>query len=312
MSVVLGIDGGGTKTTCAVARDGQLMASATTGGSNLVRLREAEVRNSIHSAIRQACAAAGVSPDEIDSACVGLAGAGRELVRDVARRILNEVVSCPVEVTTDIAIAHTAAFRDDAGVIVISGTGSIAYGVNEAGEIARAGGWGPVVSDEGSGEWIGRTAIARCLRAIDHGDSPELLNRLLGTLRLADVAELIIWSNAPARASFGQCFPVVALAAAEGDELAIEILRDAGCELAEVSARVIRRLWLPAHPAEVAVAGGVLRSSRLVRDTFTETVQNMHPEARVRELEQEPVMGAIHRAEQVLERKKLARGSEQR
>jgi len=310
MSLVLGIDGGGSKTTCAVARDGQMLASATTLGSNLVRSSGSEIRDALHSAIHQACAASGVDIGEIDAACAGLAGAGREQLRAGAETIVRELLSCPVEVTTDVEIAHAAAFRGQHGVIVISGTGSIAYGVDETGETARAGGWGPMVSDEGSGEWIGREAVARCLRAIDVGDSQELLERLLGTLRLADVGELIVWANAAARPSFAQCFPAVAQAAAGGDELAGGILRDAGRELAGLAARVICRLWQPAHPVEIAVAGGVLRSSPLVRDSFQSAVQKMHPGAGVRELEQEPVMGAMYRAERLMERKKLARGNE--
>jgi len=121
------------------------------------------VRDSLHTAVRAACAAAKLDPAQIESTCVGLSGAGRPEVRDVVARIMTEIIRGRVLVVGDIEIAMQAAFGGGPGVITIAGTGSIAYGRDLQGRIARSGGWGLAISDEGSGQWIGRAAVSAAL-----------------------------------------------------------------------------------------------------------------------------------------------------
>ena len=163
----LGIDGGGTKTTCAVGDDAHLLASATAGPCNIVRVGESEARQSLLHSIRQACAAAGIAPAEVAHTCVGGSGAARPELAAIVRSIVAEIIPTPIDVVGDIQIALEAAFDAGPGVIVIGGTGSIAYGRNAQGKTARAGGWGFAIGDEGSAHWIGRAAVSAVLRASD-------------------------------------------------------------------------------------------------------------------------------------------------
>src|ERR1035441_6286647 len=177
MPYYLGIDGGGTKTRCVLADETIVLAKAMTGGSNIVRLGETHAKEALHSAIRQACATARISPDQIRAVCIGAAGAARPEIAAKIRSILAELIPeinpesarTNIEVVGDTEIALEAAFGAGPGVIAIAGTGSIAYGRDAAGHTARAGGWGFAVSDEGSGHWIGRRAISAILnRSEEH------------------------------------------------------------------------------------------------------------------------------------------------
>ncbi len=300
MPIVLGIDGGGTKTTCALARDGQIVASVTTGPSNLVRSSSETVRASIHSAIRGCAKAAGVAPDEIAAACLGLGGASRENIATRIRDIVAEVLTCPVEVIGDMEIAYEAALRGAAGVIVIAGTGSIAYGRNELGETARAGGWGSVISDEGSGYWIGKSAIAAIFHSFDAARPTDLVRAVSEKWNGASPDEIIAIANGTPPARFGELAPAVFETADAGDEIARGILAEAGRELATLAETVIQRLWASPPPVHVAAVGGVFTNSRLVLDAFSDAIRTKHPTAKVTLLTEPPVTGAVFRAEQLL------------
>ena len=160
MPYYLGIDGGGTKTTCAVGDDSSVLATASAGPSNIVRVGEATTRESLHQAVRQACAAAGITPSQVLRTCVGGSGAARPELAAIVREFLAEMLSTPVDVVGDMQIALEAAFDQGPGVIVIAGTGSIAYGRDRQRKTVRAGGWGFAIGDEGSAHWIGRAAVS--------------------------------------------------------------------------------------------------------------------------------------------------------
>ena len=132
----LGIDGGGTKTTCAVGDESQLLAMATAGASNLVRVGQSQARQSLQQSVRQACAAAGITPAQVSHTCVGGSGAARPELAAIVHGLLAEVLPTPIEVVGDMQIALEAAFDKGPGVIVIAGTGSIAYGRDRHGAIS--------------------------------------------------------------------------------------------------------------------------------------------------------------------------------
>ena len=119
MTYYLGIDGGGSKTTCAVGDGTTTLATSTTGPSNVVRVGEAQARESLHLAIRQACSAAGITPAQVTQTCIGAAGAARPQIAGIVRRALAEILSPPIEVVGDMHIALEAAFDSGPGVISI-------------------------------------------------------------------------------------------------------------------------------------------------------------------------------------------------
>jgi glucosamine kinase len=301
MPYYLGIDGGGTKTRCILADETTVLAKSTTGGSNLVRLGETQAREALHVAIRQVCTTAKISPDQIHAICVGAAGAARPEIEAKIRAVLAELVSetspTRIEVVGDSVIALEAAFGGGAGVIAIAGTGSIVYGRDVAGRIARAGGWGFAVSDEGSGHWIGRRAISKILRAGDQGVEPALTTLVLEAWGLDDIDELVQHANSTPPPDFPRLFPIVLRAASEGDAVARELLSDSGTELATLAAIVIRSLS-PDAPAmlPVATTGSVFRQSPDVRQVFYNRLQLSFPGLDVRPELIDPVNGALTRA----------------
>jgi glucosamine kinase len=156
----LGIDSGGSKTTCAVGDENSLLATATAGPSNVVRVGAAQARESLHQSVRQTCAAAGITPAQVARTCIGAAGAVRAEIISIVRAALAEILSTAIDVVGDMEIALEAAFHDGPGVIVIAGTGSIAYGRTASGNTVRAGGLGFAISSpqRGSSAFACRSA----------------------------------------------------------------------------------------------------------------------------------------------------------
>ena len=324
MPFYLGIDGGGTKTTCAIADESSVLATVSVGPSNVVRVGEANARESLRQGVRQACAAAGITPAEISHVCVGASGAGRPEVAAVVGGVIAEVVPSAVDVVGDTAIALEAAFSGGPGVIVIAGTGSVAYGRDAQGATARAGGWGFAISDEGSAQWVGRTAIATLLRERvlesskrdvreDPADS-NLLRALLHAWDLKSIDDLIRAANATPSPDFSALFPVVVATADAGDGSARQVLMQAGNELASLADVVIRRLFPQAMPASqsapqsaafrvpVAMIGGVFRHAAQVRDVFYNQIHSLHSNVDLNPQVVDPVSGAISLARKAARR----------
>jgi glucosamine kinase len=298
VAIFLGIDGGGSKTSCLIGDETSILGSGSAAGSNLVRVGETQAREALATAIRQACAVARVVPSQIQRVCVGLAGAARPEIRDRVLQIVSELIPGDVEVVGDIVIVLHAAFSDGPGVIVIAGTGSIAYGRNSEGDTARAGGWGFAISDEGSGHWIGRSFVAAAIRACDEGEdqNPRALESLMKSWRLETREQLVPAANATPPPDFAALFPMVLSLADSGDPIAREVLIQAGTELAKLAGTVIRRLFPQSHSVPVAMSGGVFGSSALVRQVFYNNLRSAHPEAAINPSVIEPVRGALELA----------------
>jgi N-acetylglucosamine kinase-like BadF-type ATPase len=286
-----------------------------TGGSNIVRLGEQQAREALHTAIRQACITAKISPSQIRAVCIGAAGAGRPETAAKIRGILEELIpGIPrekIEVAGDAVIALEAAFGAGSGVIAIAGTGSIVYGRDATGNVARAGGWGFAISDEGSGHWIGRRAIALAMTARDEGLETALTDGILQAWKFNTIDELVQRANATPPPDFPRLFRTVLLAADGGDAIARELLIDAGTKLAALAAIVVRRLAPeaeggspPAAPLTIAalpiaMTGSVFRQSPKVRQIFYDTLQKNFPGIDVRPDLVDPVEGALARAKRL-------------
>jgi len=316
MAYYLGIDGGGTKTRCVLADEATVLAKAMAGGSNIVRLGEMQAREALHSAIRQACATAKISPEQIRAVCIGAAGAARpeiaarirSILAELMPEITPEVARTNIEVVGDTVIALEAAFGRGPGVIAIAGTGSIAYGRDAAGHSARAGGWGFAVSDEGSGHWIGRRAISAILNARDQGLETTLTSLILQAWKLTTLDELVQQANSTPPPDFPRLFPIVLRAADEADAIARHLLAEAGAKLTNLAAIVVRRLaphapvatpavgLLPVAMLPVAMTGSVFRQSPYVRQVFYNALQTSFPGIDVRQDLADPVEGALSRA----------------
>jgi N-acetylglucosamine kinase-like BadF-type ATPase len=295
VGIFLGIDGGGTKTSCVIGDETSVLGSGTAAGSNVIRLGEAKAREALAAAIGQACAAANIKPTQIQRTCVGLAGAGRPEISNLVRRLLAELVSGESEVVGDMVIALQAAFGSGAGVMVIAGTGSMAYGRDSSGNTLRAGGWGFSVFDEGSGHWIGRSAIAAIMRDYDENAEEQsvLLDNVKKSWALSTHEQLVLAANASPSPDFSALLPAVLSAADSGDALARSILTQAGTELARLAKIVIRRLFSDGEKVLVAMSGGVFSNCALVRQVFYNSLRSEYPNCSVNPTIIEAVRGAL-------------------
>ena len=302
MPFYLGIDGGGTKTTCAVGDESHVLAMATAGPSNIVRVGESQARQSFQQSVRQACAAAGITPAQVSHTCVGGSGAARPELAEIVRRSLAEILPTPIDVVGDMQIALEAAFDTGPGVIVIAGTGSIAYGRDRHGTTARAGGWGFAIGDQGSAHWIGKAAVSALVRASDLTDeNPEshpssaLAAALCEAWGVPSLNDLARAANSIPPHDFAALFPVVA---ASQDVLALQVLSKASRELAEIAAVVAYRLFPKDEtgPVPVAMTGGVFRHAVPTREDFYNELRQLDPRVEINPRLVEPVEGALRMA----------------
>lgn len=299
MAFYLGIDGGGTKTRCVLGNETAVLATAVSSGCNIVRFgeihaRESKARESLHTAVRQACVAARISPQELQTVCIGAAGAARPDAAAKLRSIFIELnPQLDIQVVGDNVIALEAAFGSGPGIIAIAGTGSVIYGRDASGRTARAGGWGFAISDEGSGHWIGRHAISALLRARDQGHDTALTTLILETWKLDNIDALIQHANATPPPEFPRLFPIVVHAADQGDTTARDLLVRAGTELAALAGIVLRRI-APAPPhVPVAITGSVFRQSAEVRRVFYNHLETSFPGIKLLDDFVDPVLGAL-------------------
>jgi len=297
----LGIDGGGTKTACAIGDESRTLATSLAGPSNVVRVGEQQARESLHRGVREICAAVRITPSQIACTCVGAAGAANPEIDAVVHRVLAEVLPGPIEVLGDMEIALAAAFGSDPGVIVIAGTGSIAFGRDRNGHTMRAGGWGFAISDEGSAHWIGRSAVGAVLRAAARAgldpvarqalESSALVTALLEAWGLTSIPDLVRAGNAIPPPDFAALFAPIASC---DDPVSRQVLSQAGKELARLVSDVTATLFTAqAESVPVAMVGGVFRHSSLVRESFYNELRQLDRRVDISPDLVEPVEGAL-------------------
>jgi N-acetylglucosamine kinase-like BadF-type ATPase len=271
----LGVDGGQSSTYALIGdASGRVLGAGRGGPSNHVAASEgrAKFTGAIQSCLAAACANAGLDATAIRfaAACLGFSGGPAD-----KEAILQEILpSDRTLVTHDALIALSGATCGEPGLIVIAGTGSIAFGRNASGKTARAGGWGYLFGDEGGGFYIVRRAVRSALRfEEDWGDATSLRRMFLDATAASDINELVHRFYTPEfpRPRLAAFAKLVDDAAENGDAIAREILNDAARELATIAAAVRGQLFEKADPARVAYIGGVFRS-RTVLATFTELV----------------------------------------
>jgi glucosamine kinase len=299
-AIIVGVDGGGSKTLAMVAdeRGGEIVT--VDGGPSAVRPGGVEESaTTIAATIRDAMAAAGMSHVVPKVICVGVAGVGREGERQALWQALASAdVGEDVVVHTDATIALDDAFGDGPGILLIAGTGSIAYGRGPTGSTARCGGWGPVIGDEGSGAWIGRRALSIVTAAHDGREPPtSLTGALLTAAEVDQVDDLIAWAAGATPASLAGLAPAVTAAAEGGDLRANALLSLAVEELGLHVRTLARRLFVDEQAAApVALSGGLLSRGAPLRRRLEHRLKSLVPGAQIRADEIVPVRGAVRGA----------------
>jgi N-acetylglucosamine kinase-like BadF-type ATPase len=296
MTYFLGVDGGASKTAALVTdNEGMSLGDGVAGPSNHLRVGIETAARNIERAVNKALVAADVASREIVWAYCGIAGADHPAHRQEIVDSLN--IFFPrgnFTVDNDARIALTGAIGFGAGVVVIAGTGSVAFGRNGAGEEARAGGWGPAVGDEGSAYGIAREGFAAVLRAYDgRGPATKMLEILSRDYQLA-ASEIprFVYAKSTQADDIARHSKLVIEAAEAGDEVARAILEDAGRELAASVIAVARRLKIIDREFPVAYVGGAFNAGETLLAPMREAIAREAPRAVVGPPQRNPVEGA--------------------
>lgn len=260
MRYVLGLDAGGTKTVALVAgEDGSPAGEARAGGANLHTHGELEIEKVLHDVMERAAAGR-----EIAALCLGMAGVDRPQDEAVIRGILRRLGHRDrVRVVNDAVIALVAGAPERLGLVVLAGTGSIAYGADAQGGTARSGGLGWILADEGSAQWLGREALRAAVRAADgRGPQTALYALALEALKAEGLSDLVarVYEREARPSDLGRLAWTVETAAGQGDPMAAAILDQGGAELALSARAVFERLVFPGRPVPVVLAGGAFRA----------------------------------------------------
>lgn len=305
-SLVIGVDGGGSKTTVVVADGTGAELASVTGAASAVRpggiVQSADV---IEQLVRDALDLAG-QPDSTPVAlCIGVAGVGRDaeysafLTEMTGRELAEELVVLP-----DAMVAFADAFADEAGILLIAGTGSVAYGRAPGGKMARCGGWGPMCGDEGSGGWIGRRALSIVTATADEREpATALLGVVLTHLQMESPDDLVAWAAGATVADLAALAERVMQAAASGDLRANSLCTLAAEELVIHVRTLARQLFTDERAAiPVALAGGLMRRGSYLRKLVEMRLKSAVPGAQLHAAEVVPVRGAVRDALAMLAR----------
>jgi N-acetylglucosamine kinase-like BadF-type ATPase len=295
---VLGIDAGGTKTVCLLADEqGTILAEARGPGANLHTAGELVVEKVLHEVMESATRDRGIMPHAI---CLGMAGVDRDeewrVVGAMMRRIGHTRRTL---VVNDALIALVAGAGDEPGIVIIAGTGSIAYGRNARGEAARAGGWGHMIGDEGSAYWIGREALAAVMRAADgRGPITRLASDAVAHFGVDDAPGLprMVYDSEVPLLNVAALGPLVQHASDRGDAVAHHILERAADELVLAAQSVAARLEMRGDPFTCVLAGGAFRGVPWLAEELPRRLGEVAPLCKVRVLEDEPAVGAVRLA----------------
>ena len=292
---IVGIDGGGTKTVGILTTGmGQHLAQVQSGPANYHVVGEAKTQAVLEDLIGELYKKADIPRTSPVWFCLGMAGLGRPADREVIGRICDEIGIFKNRVLThDAHIALVGGTEKQEGVIVISGTGSIVYGINADGRDARASGWGYLLGDEGSGYDIAIKGLRAIARAADgRGDRTELTDRILNTLELNEPAELIRWVHAASRDTIAQLAEVVFDTAKTRDTVADSIVDEAADELVCATTSVIKQLKFT-EPFDIVLNGGNLIHQTMFADKLRHRFTRIQPEASVQLPKHEPAYGAV-------------------
>ena len=295
--LVAGVDGGGSKTRVIIADEAGTHLGEAVGPGSAVRPGTAEQSATvIAETLAEALASCGMSEVVPKMLCVGVAGAGREGERDAlidalgARELAEDLIVLP-----DFTIALEDAFGEGPGVLLISGTGSAAFGRGPSGTSARCGGWGPVCGDEGSGAWIGRRALSVVTASAD-GREPEtaLMGAVLTAAQVNEPQELVAWAAQATPAVFASLAPVVSSVADAGDLRANAIISLAVEELVLHVRTLARSLFGDERAATpVAFAGGILSRGTTMRKRLEQRLRSAVPGAQIAASDVDAARGAV-------------------
>lgn len=293
MKLFVGVDGGGTKTETLICDEkGVILGRGTGGPSNPLFVDKSQAKKSIRESLREAaCSLQNDRLFDYAAFCIpGMRKYKNELKADYAGEI------CNIQVSGDELSTFYSAVAKPFGIVVLSGTGSFAMGVNRKGESAEMGGWGPVLGDEGSGYYIGLSALKTVIREYeDRKFKTSLTEKIKEYLGISEIPEMrhVVYSSEFDRFKMSQISKIVYRTAVDGDAASIEIIADAAKHLADLASRMAARLNMYDGEYDVVLTGGISNMGNFLSKPFIENVKRENININFREAKFKPSVGSL-------------------
>ena len=302
MNVILGIDGGGTRTRASIVADGRVLAHGENGSIKRLRVGAEAAETHLRALLKDVYEKAGVK--SVWAASAGVASATMPGVTEWIDAVFADFAVERSEVVGDEVIALDAAFRGGPGILQIAGTGSNTIGRAPDGSRECAGGWSSHLGDEGSGYWIGLHSVRRALKAYDREQPTQILKKVGEIWGTPEIGELVNLGDGTPGPDFAALAPAIDELANAGDPVAREVLQQAAADLVEFVLLVrakLRRKHAITGEVPVAWTGGVIEKMTLVREAFFAGLHSAAPEMPVGREAVVPLEGALWRAKRLAE-----------
>jgi glucosamine kinase len=300
MSLVLGIDGGGTRTRASIVDGDKLLAHGESGSIKRLRVGAEVAEANLRTLLKEVYAKAGIKG--VDAACCGVASVSMPGITEWITAVFNDFGVKRSDIVGDQVIALDAAFQGGPGILQIAGTGSNTIGRAPDGSQESAGGWSSRLGDEGSGYWIGLHSVRRALRAYDHGQPTQVLKKVGEIWNTPELDELVNLGDGTPGPDFAALAPAINELAEAGDPVALGVLHQASTDLIEFVLLVrdkLRRKHNIEGEVPVAWTGGVIEKMTIVREAFFKGLHQAAPGMPIGDSSVVSLNGAIWRAKRL-------------
>jgi N-acetylglucosamine kinase-like BadF-type ATPase len=302
MSLVLGIDGGGTRTRASIVDGDKVLGHGESGSIKRLRVGAEAAEANLRAVLKDVYSQAGVKG--VRAACCGVASVSMPGITEWITAVFNDFGVERADIVGDQVIALDAAFQGGPGILQIAGTGSNTIGRAPDGSQESAGGWSSRLGDEGSGYWIGLHSVRRALRAYDHEQPTQILKKVGEIWSTPELDELVNLGDGTPGPDFAALAPAINDLAEAGDPVALGVLNQAASDLIEFVLLVrekLRRKHKIAGEVPVAWTGGVIEKMAIVRETFFMGLQEAAPAMPIQDKPAVSLEGAIWRAKRLAE-----------
>lgn len=302
MSVVLGIDGGGTRTRASIVDGNKVLGHGMSGSIKRLRVGAEVAEANLRAVLKDVYAQAGVK--SVEAACCGVASVTMPGIREWITAVFNDFGVEKSDIVGDQVIALDSAFKGGPGILQIAGTGSNTIGRAPDGSIESAGGWSSRLGDEGSGYWIGVNSVRRALRAYDRGEPTQVLKRVGEIWGTPDLDQFINVGDGTPGPDFAALAPTIYELAQAGDPVAVGVLNQAAADLVEFVLLVrekLKRKHSIAGEVPVAWTGGIVEKMTTVREAFFKGLRDAVPAIPIQDKPVVSLDGAVWRAQRLAE-----------
>jgi glucosamine kinase len=300
MSLVLGIDGGGTHTRASIVDGDKVLGHGQSGSIKRLRVGAEAAEANLRAVLKDVYAQAGVKG--VSAACCGVASASMPGITEWITAVFNDFGVERSDIVGDEVIALDAAFHGGPGILQIAGTGSNTIGRAPDGSKESAGGWSSHLGDEGSGYWIGLHSVRRALRAYDQEKPSRVLEKVGEIWGTPDLDDLVNVGDGTPGPDFAALAPAIDELAEAGDPVALDVVKQASADLVEFVLLVrekLRRKHKIAGEVPVAWTGSVIEKMRLVREPFFAGLRAAAPDMPIGKEAVVSLDGALWRAKRL-------------